>query len=48
MNMTRKSFLGLSTLAALAGHRCFGFGGAKCSVYKGIPIGVITYSYRSM
>ena len=49
MNLTRKSFLELAALAALAGRRSFC---ADCcckgSVYKGIPIGVITYSYRSM
>ena len=48
MNLTRKSFLELAALAALAGRRGFCADGCKCSVYKGIPIGVITYSYRSM
>ena len=48
MNLTRKSFLELSSLAALAGCRGFCQCGDKGSVYKGIPIGVITYSYRSM
>ena len=48
MNMTRKSFLELSAFAALAGFRCWGASGSKGSVYRGIPIGVITYSYRSM
>ena len=48
MNLTRKSFLELAALAALAGRKGFCADGCKCSVYKGIPIGVITYSYRSM
>ena len=48
MRMTRKSFLCLSTFAALAGRRCFCACESKGSTYKGIPIGAITYSYRSM
>ncbi len=47
MEMTRRGFLG-----SAAGFAAFG-GCATCccdkgSVYKGVPIGVITYSYRSM
>ena len=47
MEMTRRGFLG-----SAAGFAAFGGSlsclGAPCSVYKGVPIGVITYSYRSM
>ncbi len=47
MEMTRRGFLGTA-----AGFAAFG-GSLSClgaigSVYKGVPIGVITYSYRSM
>ena len=47
MDMTRRGFLGTA-----AGFAAFG-GSLSClgaigSVYKGVPIGVITYSYRSM
>ena len=47
MEMTRRGFLG-----SAAGFAAFGGSlsclGAPCSVYNGVPIGVITYSYRSM
>ena len=47
MEMTRRGFLG-----SAAGFAAVG-GGLPCrggtgSVYRGVPIGVITYSYRSM
>ena len=47
MEMTRRGFLGSAAgFAAFGGNlSCLG---ALSSVYKGIPIGVITYSYRSM
>ena len=46
MEMTRRGFLGSAAgFAALGGCCSCGGGG---SVYRGIPIGVITYSYRSM
>ena len=47
MEMTRRGFLGSAAgFAALGGSLpCLA---AISSVYKGIPIGVITYSYRSM
>lgn len=47
MEMTRRGFLG-----SAAGFAAFGGSlsclGAPSSVYKGVPVGVITYSYRSM
>ena len=47
MEMTRRGFLGSAAgFAAVGGSLpCLG---ALSSVYKGVPIGVITYSYRSM
>lgn len=47
MEMTRRGFLGSAAgFAALGGSLpCLG---APGSVYKGVPVGVITYSYRSM
>ena len=47
MEMTRRGFLGSAAgFAALGG--CVSCDCAGRAVYKGIPIGVITYSYRSM
>ena len=50
MEITRRNFLGGATsFAALGLGGCCSCGcGDAGSVYKGIPIGVITYSYRSM
>ena len=47
MEMTRRGFLGSAAGFAACGGSlsCLG---ALSSVYKGVPIGVITYSYRSM
>ncbi len=48
MNTTRRGFLGgAAGFAALSGCNCQCWRNAG-SVYNGIPIGVITYSYRSM
>ena len=46
--INRRDFLVQSAALAAGGCAC-PFGGACAgSIYEGIPVGVITYSYRSM
>ena len=47
MNLTRRGFLGSAAGFAACGG-CVSCCADKGSVYRGIPVGVITYSYRSM
>ena len=49
MNISRRSFVGLGAMSALAGCRCpFVCGDCDRSNFGGVRIGAITYSFRTM